>query len=56
MASQIRTNLTQFEVIALEEARFIMCEACKQQRPNRLVDSNAWPNTCNSKAINVQQH
>jgi hypothetical protein len=26
---QIGTNLTQFEVIALEEARFILCEACK---------------------------
>jgi hypothetical protein len=26
---QIGTNLIQFEVIALEEARFILCEACK---------------------------
>ncbi len=59
---QIDTNLTQFEVIALEEAIFILCEACKcvlqtffacenTTTPNQLIDSNAWANTCNNKAI-----
>jgi hypothetical protein len=59
---QIGTNLTQFEIIALEKARFVLCEACKctlhtffasenTTTPNQLVDSNVWPNTCNNKTI-----
>ncbi len=50
---QIRTDLIQFEVTTLEEAKFVLCEALKcapwtlfaneSTTPrNRLVDPKAW--------------
>ncbi len=59
---QVRTNLIQFAVIALEVGGFILCEAHKCVLPslfasesttpiNHLANPNAWPKTRNNKAI-----
>ncbi len=60
--AQVGTNLIQFEVITLEEAWFIMCEAHKYvpwiffvnestTPPNRLANLDAWPNILNNMPI-----
>jgi len=59
---QVGTNLIQFEMIALGEARFILCEACKCVFRTLFVNENtthckwhaypeAWPKTRNNKPI-----
>jgi len=59
---QTGTDLIQFEVTALEEAKFVLCEAHKcvpwtlivneSTTPcNRLANPKAWPKTHNNKPI-----
>ncbi len=40
---QIGTNLTQFEVTVLEEARFVMCEVCKCAPQTFFVNESTTP-------------
>ncbi len=59
---QVGTDLTHFEVTALEEAGFVLCETCKcalwtlfvnegTNLRNRPVDHEAWPKIHNNKLI-----
>jgi hypothetical protein len=58
---QVGNNLTQFEVITLEEAKFVLCEARKcvphtlfaneSTTCSRLANPKAWPKNHNNKPI-----
>jgi hypothetical protein len=58
---QVGTDFTQFEMIALEEAKIVLCGVCKcvprtlfvneSTTCNRLANPKAWPETHNNKPI-----